>query len=280
MMFFLLVSGEKKIFYYAVLFILALLCALSYNQSIAFDIKITHSQSMETKQEWVEQSMEPEEGEAPLPDHISWEIYEELSPLKKKEIRDLYDLCLGAMIQEYGFERVFEKYDFSLVVSELTATRQMKRYFAEMAFDDATMLEKLFGYEYITLIVDFEKTTLSGKKIFTQEIFDLENDFPSVFYYSGYVGFAIYMLYLAYFLGLMLVSIITRFKKTMTLENGALAITFGLMIGTSQFSGNVLRRPNVSIYMSVILAYIYYQTVIKENLQYRDLFRMFKKKKG
>ena len=156
----------------------------------------------------------------------------------------------------------------------------MKRYFAEMAFDDATTLEKLFGYEYITLVVDYEHTTLEGKRINKQEIFDLENDFPSVFYYSGYVGFAIYMLFLAYFVGLMLVSLITRFKKTMNVENGALAITFGLMIGTSQFSGNVLRRPNVSIYMSAILAYIYYQTVVKENLQYRDLFRIFKKKKG
>ena len=165
-------------------------------------------------------------------------------------------------------------------VSELTTMRQMKRYFAEMAFEDATTMERLFGYEYITLIVDYERTTSDGRVVHSQEIFDLENDFPSVFYFSGYVGFAIYMLFLAYFLGLMLVSLITRFKKTMTVENGALAITFGMMIGASQFSGNVLRRPNVSIYMSVILAYIYYQTVIKENLQYRDLFRIFKKKKG
>ena len=280
MMFFLLISGEKKIFYYAVLFVLALMCALSYNQSIAFDVKVTYNQSMELKQDWVEESMEPNEGEAPLPNHISWEIYEGLSPMKKKEIRDLYDRCLGPMIQEYGFDRVFEKYDHSIVVSELTAARQMKRYFAEMAFEDSSTLEKLFGYEYITLIVDYEITDAEGNVRYSQHVFDLENDFPSVFYFSGYVGFAIYMLFLAYFVGLILVSLITRFKKTMTLENGAIAITFALMLGASQFSGNVLRRPNVSIYMSVILAYIYYQTVIKENIQYRDLFRVFKKKKG
>ena len=200
--------------------------------------------------------------------------------MKKREIRDLYDRCLGPMVQEYGFDRVFEKYDHSIVVSELTAARQMKRYFAEMAFEDSSTLEKLFGYEYITLIVDYEITDAEGNVRYSQHVFDLENDFPSVFYFSGYIGFAIYMLFLAYFVGLILVSLITRFKKTMTLENGAIAITFALMLGASQFSGNVLRRPNVSIYMSAILAYIYYQTVIKENVQYRDLFRVFKKKKG
>ena len=30
------------------------------------------------------------------------------------------------------------------------------------------------------------------------------------------------------------------------------------MLGIAQYSGNVLRRPNVSIYLSVMLAYIYY----------------------
>lgn len=279
MMFFLLISGEKKLFYYAVLFVLSLVCALSYNQSIAFDVKLTYSESMEIKQEWVEQSMEPEEGEAPLPNNISWDIYNQLDPIKKREIRELYDLCLGPVIQEYGFERVFEKYNFSIVVSDLTAARQMKRYFAEMAFEDASTLEKLFGYEYETLIVSYEWTTEDGRTVYVPYVYDLENDFPSVFYYSGYVGFAIYMLFLAYFVGLMIVSLITRFKKTMTVENGAVAITFAMMVGASQFSGNVLRRPNVSIYMSAILAYIYYQTVIKENLKYSDLFRIFKKKK-
>lgn len=281
MMVLLIISGEKKIFYYAVLFVIALLCALCINHSIAVDVKITHTSSMTEKQQWVSNSMtvEQDEGEAPLPTHISWEIYNGLDPLTRFEIREIYETHLGPVVQRFGFERVFEEYNFSLSVSELTAGRPMKRNFAKMAFEDSNLLSKMFGYEYCVLIETYEYTNYRGETYTYDYVFDLENDFPSVFYYSGYVGFAVYMLFLAYFVGLILVAVITRFKKCVNLENGLLAVTLGLMLGSSQYSGNVLRRPNVSIYISVILAYIYYVTVIKENVRFRDLFTIFKKKK-
>lgn len=279
MMILLIIAGEKNLFYYSVLFLAALLCALCYNQSIAFDVKINHSTSMDIKQSYVEQVIDPQPNEETMPDHISWEIYESLDPKEQYEIRKIYQAYLGPVIQRYGFERVFEKYNYSLVVKELTAARPMKVNFAQMAFEDSNTLTKMFGYEYCTLLEDYHYINANGEEVTKQYIFDLENDFPSVFYYSGYVGFAVYMLFLAYFVGLILIAVITRFKKCVNLENGLLAITFGLMLGTSQYSGNVLRRPNASIYMSVILAYIYYVTVIKENVKYRDIFTIFKKKK-
>ena len=279
MMILLIIAGEKDLFYYAILFLAALLCALCYNQSIAFDVKITHQVAMENKQDYVEEVVEQDPGEAPLPDHISWEIYNSLSPKERFDIRKVYDLYLGPMVQKYGFERVFERYNYSLVVKELTAVRQMKVHFAEMAFEDANTMTRLFGYEYKTLIYDYTRENSEGKVVTSEYIYDLENDFPSVFYYSGYVGFAIYMAFLAYFAALILVAVITRFKKCVNVENGLLGITFALMLGCSQFSGNVLRRPNASIYMSVILAYIYYVTVVKENVRFRDLFSIFKRKK-
>ncbi|MBE6586945.1 MAG: hypothetical protein E7647_00860 [Ruminococcaceae bacterium] len=279
MMVLLLIEKEKDLFYYVTLFLIAILCALCYNQSIAFDVKITHEVAMDVKQDYVEEVVEQDPGEAPLPDHISWEIFDSLSPKERFDIRKVYDLYLGPMVQRYGFERVFERYNFSLVVKELTAARQMKVHFAEMAFEDANTMTKLFGYEYKTLVYDYTRVNSEGKTVTTQHNYDLENDFPSVFYYSGYVGFAIYMLFIAYFVGLIIVAVITKFKKCVNLENGLLAITFALALGCSQFSGNVLRRPNASIYMSVILAYIYYVTVVRENVRFRDLFSIFKRKK-
>ncbi len=279
MMILLLIAKEKNLFYYSVLFLAALLCALCYNQSIAFDIKISHTESMEVKQNYLEDAVEQEPGEEKLPDHISWEQFESLDPKTQYEIRNIYQLYLGPVIERYGFERVFEEYNYSLVVKELTAARPMKVHFAEMAFEDSNMLTKLFGYEYSTLLQDYTYKDSNGNTVTKQYVFDLENDFPSVFYFSGYVGFAVYMAFLAYFAALILVAVITRFKKCVNLENGLLAITFALMLGTSQFSGNVLRRPNASIYMSVILAYIYYVTVVKENVRFSDLFRIFKRNK-
>ena len=57
----------------------------------------------------------------------------------------------------------------------------------------------------------------------------------------------------------------------MTLENFFLLLLFFLHVGLAQFSGSVIRRPNVSIYMSLVLALIAYKTtrcpMTKERLE-------------
>ena len=214
-----------------------------------------------------------------LPKHISWDIFMKLDYKAQLEVRKIYQTYLGPVVQRFGFPRVFEKYNYSIVASELSAQRPMKTNFAQMAFDDATLMERLFGYEYCVLLEEYTYTDNKGDTITKVFTYDLENDFPSIYYYSGYVGTVIYALFVLYFLGLMAVSLITRFKKTVNMENGLLAVSYVLILGIAQFSGNVLRRPNVSIYFSVILAYIYYVTVIRENVRYRDLFTYWKKNK-
>ena len=132
---------------------------------------------------------------------------------------------------------------------------------------------KVTGIEGGTVIY----TDPDGNETVQQAIFDLENDFPSVFYYSGYIGFALYLAFIGYFALLIIVGLITRFNKLFTVESGMVGVTFLLALGTSQFSGNVLRRPNASIYLSVILAYIYWLTAIRENVRLRDIFNIFSK---
>ena len=44
-------------------------------------------------------------------------------------------------------------------------------------------------------------------------------------------------------------------------------------MGLAQFSGSVLRRPNVSVYLSLVLGLIYYQTVVKPADEENDLWR-------
>ena len=50
------------------------------------------------------------------------------------------------------------------------------------------------------------------------------------------------------------------FRSAVTADNFILLVTFVLLIGIAQFSGAVLRRPNVSFYLSLILGLIYFQT--------------------
>lgn len=278
MLFFLIVSKEKHPAYYATLGAVVLVVLACYGTSVVTSNIDRHNESMEIKQTYVDNLVDDGLTNGyQLPPHIDKATFDSLDPAKKHEIVGIYELYNGPMVQRFGFERVFEKYDYSLVVSELTATRQQKRNFASMVWEDSNLLTKCFGYEYISLVTDYETTDAEGNKVVKQVIFDLENDFPSVMYYSGYIGFAVYMAFLGYFALLIIVGLITRFKKLFNMESGMVGITFLMALGTSQLSGNVLRRPNASVYLSVILAYIYYLTVIRENVRISDVFRMFSK---
>lgn len=52
---------------------------------------------------------------------------------------------------------------------------------------------------------------------------------------------------------------IKNFKGSFFFFNFILAVTYVLQLGLAQFSGAILRRPNASIYMSLIIALIFYQ---------------------
>lgn len=276
-----LISREKKAGYYIVMAALAMLCLICYKYSIVNDNIENHSYAISVKQdEFVDEIQNDAPQAKPLPKNIDWDTYYSLDVKTRKSIYDLYKRYTGAMVGRFGFERVFEKYNYSLDVSELTAQRQQKRYFAEMVWEDSSNFERLFGYEYSELISTFEVADRNGTVRNVTQVFDLENDFPAVFFYSGYIGFAAFAVFIAYFALLMAVAVITRFKKIMTVESGMVGVSFFLMMGTAGFAGYVFRRPNSSIFLSVILAYIYYLTVVRENVRLTDIFRIFSKNKN
>ena len=62
------------------------------------------------------------------------------------------------------------------------------------------------------------------------------------------------------YMWLILKRVVQDFRGTVTLENFFLLLLFFLHIGLAQFSGSVIRRPNVSIYMSLAMALICYKT--------------------
>jgi nitrate reductase gamma subunit len=89
---------------------------------------------------------------------------------------------------------------------------------------------------------------------------DLENDWPAIFYYCGYVGFAAYVCLIAYFAFLIARRLLQDLRSAFTADNFIVLLCFVLLIGIAQYSGAVLRRPNVSIYLSLILGLIAFQT--------------------
>ena len=80
------------------------------------------------------------------------------------------------------------------------------------------------------------------------------------------IGFALYVCFVLYFLLRMGKKLrASGLKSCLTLENFFLLLTLGLIIGLAHFSGATLRRPNVSVWMSLVLALIYYATEVRKN---------------
>ena len=107
-------------------------------------------------------------------------------------------------------------------------------------------MTKLSGFE-------FSKVDWPGLSM------DLENDWHAIFYYYGVVGFAAYVLYMLYFLVLVMKKLYRNFQGNLTLYHFALILCFFILLGLAHFSGALLKRPNSSIYLAVLLALIHYQ---------------------
>jgi hypothetical protein len=109
-------------------------------------------------------------------------------------------------------------------------------------YKDAPLSQKLFGMGY------------AGN--YTVKIKLIEMDFHDIFFAFGIIGSLIYFLPFLYFGIKLLLSIITNFKKILTVKYMLLASTVILSLGIAFMSGHVLTAPAVSIFFVVILAYL------------------------
>lgn len=166
------------------------------------------------------------------------------------------------MFDRFTIDEILQKYDFTTDAQILINVRQIKGTYASLMWDHSGFLTHLFG-------IDVSDIWLTGQC-------DLENDWPAIFYYYGVVGFAAYAGFILYFLFLILRRLFRNFRTAFTADNFILLITFVLLVGLAQFSGSVLRRPNVSVYLSVVLGLIYYQTCVKPVNEENELWRKLK----
>ncbi len=151
------------------------------------------------------------------------------------------------MIDRFGMERILDKYDVTLNCADIISTRLMKLNYAALVWDECDLPTRIFGFEV--------------SQMGTDGLRDVENDWPALFYYYGYLGLAMYAAFVLYFIYLIIKKLRGNFKDNLTALNFALGLVLALQLGLAQFSGALIRRPNVSVYLSVILALIYYQTV-------------------
>lgn len=150
------------------------------------------------------------------------------------------------MFDRFGIERIMREYDMTTSAATLIDVRLMKRTYAKMIWQEQDALTKLTGFE-VSEIKD--------------PAYDPENDWPALFFYYGYLGFGLYIAFILLFIWKLIKCVIKDFRGSLNLLNFTLLLCLVLQLSLAEFSGALLRRPNVSVYLSVLLALIYYRTV-------------------
>ena len=171
-------------------------------------------------------------------------------PVVREVFEHYYWQYLGALpdlIDRFGMDRGLRLYRMTTDVGKLIDTRVMERSYARLIWQVETDgLTKLVGFE--------------AAQVGTDGRYDMENDWPALFFYYGYVGFALYVGFVLLFALRILRKLRQDFRGSCTAGNFTLAMALALQLGLAQFSGALIRRPNVSIYFALILALIWYQT--------------------
>lgn len=166
----------------------------------------------------------------------------------KQQIITYYTPLLNQdMVKRFGTERILREYGYIPTAWIMSDVRKLKRMYSAMIWDDSDILTHSVGFEYTNVH--------NGGN----ESFDLENDYPAILYYYGYIGFGLYIAFIGWFIILIIKRLLSDVKGSLTSLNFALLITFLLQLGAAEYSGAILRRPNASVYMSIVLALIYYQ---------------------
>ena len=175
-------------------------------------------------------------------------INDKNDPSEEDRMRGLqfvYHFYNPRMCMRFGTEQLMKAYQYTDTVSEITATRYQKIVFCKMLMDEHPAASRWFGMEL-------------SRMQFHDYIYDVENDFHGVYFLLGLAGLICMIAFLVYFVFLIFKALITDFRQYFTLEAGAFGIAFCLTLLNAYETSGMLRRPNASFYLSVLLAVIYY----------------------
>lgn len=182
------------------------------------------------------------------------ELIESLTPLYEWKVPDFVEI--------FGHEGAMELFNYTTDVNVFTDIRAKKIMFAETLMDDSKITAQLFGLEISRFTVYIEDSDLEG--IEDVYIYDVENDFHGIYYLYGWTGLALYIAFIGYFLYLVAWALIKNAKKYFTIEAASIGIGLVMCLIHAYYTAGILRRPDASIFLSAILAAIYYLVKIKD----------------
>lgn len=176
----------------------------------------------------------------------------ELSDAEKRYVlAPIYTFYSNALCRRFTVNTVIEAYDYTYAVSDLTNARERKITYCELLQEEHPKLSSVFGMEL-------------ARMTWNDINYDVENDFHGVYYLFGAVGLGLMIAFIGYFWLLILWALKKDARKYFTPAAGAFGISLCIAVVNAYFTAGVLRRPNSSFYLSVLLAVIYYLVCIKK----------------
>lgn len=241
--------GKAEKTRYITMIVLAALSLAGYKISPMYEHQMSYAQEMQEKQ--ADLSAMSEQRGMDLAE-LTEEEKEERSDLDKmRSLNQIYVYYRTDLVQRFGLEYVMEKCDFKTEVSEITGARRSKIMFCSLLMDEEPFPSRLFGLE-------------RDKMVFKDIQYDAENDFHGIYFLYGIVGLLLFLAFVLYFVYLIGKALCKNAAMYFTMDAGAFGISFVLMLINAYNTAGILRRPNASFYMSVILAVIYYLVNIRQ----------------
>ena len=162
-----------------------------------------------------------------------------------------YDEYLGGTVERYGLEATAEMYGYSTKAAVITNVRTIKINYCRLMLNTEPLTSRLFGLSY-------DEMTYHGY------CYDVENDFHGIAYLYGWAGLACLLAFLGYFLVIILCALIRNARRYFTVEAGACGVALCTALAHIYNTAGVLRRPNASFYLCLILASIWYLIYIRD----------------
>lgn len=162
-----------------------------------------------------------------------------------------YDEYLGGTVERYGLEATAEMYGYSTKAAVITNVRTIKINYCRMMLNTEPLTSCLFGLSY-------DEMTYHGY------CYDVENDFHGITYLYGWAGLACLLAFLGYFLVIIVRALIRNARRYFTVEAGACGVALCTCLAHIYNTAGVLRRPNASFYLCLILAAIWYLIYIRD----------------
>lgn len=180
------------------------------------------------------------------------------APLSQEEgqwlvqaLTPVYREFAGDFVEMFGAEDTMEMFQYTVDIFDFSNLRGKKLLFAKMLLAQSPPSAWVFGLDYSRFTV--------GKNIY-----DVENDMHGIFYLCGGAGLGAMLLLFLYFVILIARALLRDARRYFTIEAAGFGIAFLMCLAHAYNTAGVLRRPNASFYLSVVLAGIYYLVKIRE----------------